>query len=187
MRAPLPVRLALPLGLLAGARVAHADVAPPDDYVDACAQIKLEAGCRRCTLPEFKDPDCHKRASADGLIERCRGWNYRRYCPTTPVPPGSTLDLEPPTPSILLPMPTPPPEATPATPPPTIPPPTPPPSAPAPIAAPPQPAEAPPPPTTSSGACTIGDDDPSGALTGLALLLLGYAGRRRARRSALRR
>ena len=72
--------------------VARADVGPPPDYVDACAETPppRDLLCVRCTLPEFKDRDCHARALATGHERFCRGWSYALLCrPSTTTEPGA--------------------------------------------------------------------------------------------------
>lgn len=98
---------------------ARADVAPPDDYVDPCKSVVLDASCRRCTAPEFKARSCHEDARAAGLVERCHGWGYAMYCGDgeTPAPapeltptPTSTPELPPAPAPAPAPAPTPNPE-----------------------------------------------------------------------------
>lgn len=78
----------LPLVGVLAAGAGRADVGPPPDYKDACKEAGIardQPGCTPCVLPDFKNPDCAKRAAADGLEQRCRGWNYAMWCPKTAV------------------------------------------------------------------------------------------------------
>lgn len=155
--------LALVVATLVPAGAAHADAAPPDDYVDPCASMTFDADCRRCSAPEFKSRDCHERARAAGLVERCRGWNYAMYCgkdgTPRPAPPPEPRDPPVPPPEVHSPPPTP--AQQPAPTPAQQPAPTP--------AQQPAPTPAPPPAVASGGGCTIhGGSDASD----LALVLL---------------
>ncbi|MCA9661326.1 MAG: hypothetical protein KC486_23505 [Myxococcales bacterium] len=98
--------------LLLPVAAARADVAPPADYVDPCESAELDASCRRCTSPEFKDPDCHKQALAAGQELRCQGWSYAMYCGGEPAP--SLQDLAAADPAPVDPAPAPPDAAAPA-------------------------------------------------------------------------
>ncbi len=143
--------LALVVATLVPAGAVRADAAPPDDYVDPCASMTFEASCRRCSAPEFKSRDCHERARAAGLVERCRGWNYAMYCGKdgTPQPPPEPHNAPVPPPDVPSPPPTPAPT-------------------PAPVQQP-TPPPAPPPAVAQGGGCTIHG---GGDASDLALVLL---------------
>lgn len=149
--------IALVLVVVAGSDVARADVAPPAGYVDPCKDVTLDEGCRLCTIPEFKGPDCHKDAVRDGLVERCSGWSSRMYCPKEPGPGDPKLAVPPESPPVA------------------------PPSPPAQAAAPPARAEKEGP-RASAASCSVDGDDDRGGLAGLVVLLVGLARWRSARR-----
>ncbi|MEZ4447840.1 MAG: hypothetical protein R3B09_00085 [Nannocystaceae bacterium] len=179
MRPWTRLRLLTVFAALAPAGVARADVAPPPDYVDPCKSVVLDASCRRCTAPEFKDRTCHEEARAAGLTERCHGWGYAMYCNESGAPtpaPTPTLDLTPPP----DPTPEPPPEPAPT---PAPEPRTPPPPTSSERAAPPSPfpGVSEEPPETARSSCSLADR--SDGLGALALAFGVVAVRRRRRRA----
>ncbi len=97
--------LGLVLAVAVGRASAYADVGPPPDYKDGCVALGVSRdapGCVVCGVPEFKDKECHTRAAADGLAQRCRGWSYAIYCKgaqpaadPAPAPPAETRPAAP--------------------------------------------------------------------------------------------
>jgi hypothetical protein len=70
------------LGSLSFLPKARADVAPPADYTDACANTGKSATreCVECLTPSAREPGCEKKAKAEGFRKECSGWGYTKYC-----------------------------------------------------------------------------------------------------------